>query len=45
MTKPDNTYKIMKTGELLPLGFVPEALEEERISQMAWYILSLFCLS
>lgn len=39
MTKPDNTYKLMKTGELLPLGFVPEALEEERISQMAWYIL------
>lgn len=35
MTKPDNTYKLMKTGELLPLGFVPEALEEERISQMA----------
>ncbi|XP_062590401.1 cytidine deaminase-like [Saccostrea cucullata] len=35
MTKPDDTYKLMKTGELLPLGFVPEALEEERISQMA----------
>ncbi|XP_033724824.1 cytidine deaminase-like [Pecten maximus] len=35
MTKPDNTYKVMKTGELLPLGFAPEALEEERISQTA----------
>ncbi|XP_061162489.1 cytidine deaminase-like [Saccostrea echinata] len=35
MTKPDDSYKLMKTGELLPLGFVPEALEEERISQMA----------
>lgn len=44
MTKPDNTYKLMKTGELLPLGFVPEALEEERISQMAWYILRFFSL-
>ncbi|OWF39845.1 cytidine deaminase-like [Mizuhopecten yessoensis] len=35
MTKPDHTYKLMKTGELLPLGFAPGALEEERISQTA----------
>ncbi|XP_048766582.1 cytidine deaminase-like [Ostrea edulis] len=35
MTKPDDTFRLMKTGELLPFGFVPEALEEERVSQMA----------
>ncbi|XP_060066472.1 cytidine deaminase-like [Ylistrum balloti] len=35
MTKPDHTYNLMKTGELLPLGFAPESLEEERISQTA----------
>ncbi|XP_063410245.1 cytidine deaminase-like [Mytilus edulis] len=32
MTKPDLSYKMMKTGELLPLSFVPESLEEERLS-------------
>ena len=35
MTKPDYSYKCMKTGDLLPLCFVPESLEEERISQSA----------
>ncbi|KAH3779778.1 hypothetical protein DPMN_157584 [Dreissena polymorpha] len=32
MTKPDLTYKRMKTGELLPLCFVPEALEKDRVN-------------
>ncbi|XP_078338440.1 cytidine deaminase-like isoform X2 [Crassostrea virginica] len=35
MTKPDDTYKLLKTGELLPLSFVPESLEEERINPKA----------
>ncbi|XP_045162924.2 cytidine deaminase-like [Mercenaria mercenaria] len=35
MTKPDLSYKQMKTGDLLPLCFVADSLEEERISQSA----------
>nr|XP_022338098.1 cytidine deaminase-like isoform X2 [Crassostrea virginica]XP_022338099.1 cytidine deaminase-like isoform X2 [Crassostrea virginica] len=35
LTKPDGTYKIMTTGELLPLCFVPERFEEERINPNA----------
>ena len=35
MSKPDMTYKQMKTGELIPLCFVPESLDEERTSQLA----------
>ncbi|KAK3105111.1 hypothetical protein FSP39_017486 [Pinctada imbricata] len=35
MTKPDGTFDVKKTGELLPNGFVPESLEEERVSHMA----------
>ncbi|XP_052820802.1 cytidine deaminase-like [Mya arenaria] len=34
MTKPDMTYKTMKTGELLPLCFVPESLQEEKVSKV-----------
>lgn len=37
MTKPDLTYKHMKTGDLLPMGFFPSSLEEERISHSAWW--------
>ncbi|XP_052820801.1 cytidine deaminase-like [Mya arenaria] len=35
MTKPDMTYKTMKTGELLPLCVVSESLEEEKVSKLA----------
>ena len=35
MTKADLTYTKMTTGELLPLGFCPEQLDEERISHSA----------
>ncbi|XP_060599561.1 cytidine deaminase-like [Ruditapes philippinarum] len=35
MTKPDHSYKNMKTGDLLPLCFVPDSLDEERISHSA----------
>ncbi|KAL4221482.1 hypothetical protein ACF0H5_019739 [Mactra antiquata] len=35
MSKPDGSYKKMTTGELLPLSFVPDTLDEERVSQSA----------
>ena len=35
MTKPDRTYKKMTLRELLPLGFGPSSLEEERIGKDA----------
>ena len=35
MTKLDYTYTHIKTGDLLPYCFVPDALEEERVSQSA----------
>ncbi|KAH3881225.1 hypothetical protein DPMN_005148 [Dreissena polymorpha] len=31
MTKPDLTYKRMKTGELLPFCFAPESFEQHRV--------------
>ena len=35
MTKPDLSYEKMTTGELLPKSFVPDSLEEDRISKSA----------
>jgi len=31
MTKPDHSYKLVTAGELLPYGFFPEQLDEERL--------------
>lgn len=32
MTKPDGTYSTIKITELLPHGFTPAQLEEEKMS-------------
>ena len=31
MVKPDKTWKLMKVKDLLPMGFSPSSLDEERI--------------
>ena len=32
MTRPDRSFLKMKVRELLPLGFSPESMEEEKVS-------------
>ncbi len=31
MTKPDRSYKVMSVGELIPMSFGPDSLQEERV--------------